>query len=369
MTSAAGETVSTAATDPSRPSRGRRVLVGMSGGLDSTATAMILRDEGCVVEGAAVIMHEHTDTAAARCAAAELGIPLHEIDARARFCTDVMRPFAEEYMRGRTPNPCVFCNPAVKFGVLCDYARAHGFDYVATGHYAFVGFDSGRFFIRRAVSDRKDQSYALWGLSQDQLSMLILPLGGREKAELRELARSRGLSAASSAESEDICFIPDGDYVSWLKENYGYEPREGDFVDEHGNVLGRHRGIAYYTVGQRKGLGLSIGAPMYVKSIDAENNTVTLTPPGGEYMSRAVLSGLNFQLLDPAKLPERLRAEVRIRYAAKPVPAEIYFTEAGSGLEAEVVFDTPARAVTPGQSAVAYSDDALLFGGFIKSAG
>ncbi len=226
-------------------------------------------------------------------------------------------------MRGRTPNPCVFCNPAVKFGVLCDYARAHGFDYVATGHYAFVGFDSGRFFIRRAASDRKDQSYALWGLSQDQLSMLILPLGGREKAELRELARSRGLSAASSAESEDICFIPDGDYVSWLKENYGYEPREGDFVDEHGNV----------------------------------------------YMSRAVLSGLNFQLLDPAKLPERLRAEVRIRYAAKPVPAEIYFTEAGSGLEAEVVFDTPARAVTPGQSAVAYSDDALLFGGFIKSAG
>lgn len=346
--------------------RREKVLVGMSGGLDSTTAAHLLREQGYEVEGAAIIMHEHTDISGARRSAEELGLNLHIVDAREKFKEAVMRPFADEYMRGRTPNPCVFCNPAVKFAALTDYALENGFDRIATGHYAFVDSTGGRYFIRRAASAKKDQSYALWGLTQAQLSMLMLPLGERDKAQLREYAAELGLSAAQSEESQEICFIPDGDYVAWLRENYGYEPREGDFIDTEGNVLGRHKGVANYTIGQRKGLGISLGKPMYVSAIDPERNTVTLAPPGGEYMTRAWLYGLNFQLLSPYNLPERLHAEVRIRYAAQPIPAEIAFTETDGVLSAEIAFDAPARAVTPGQSAVVYDGDRLLLGGFIK---
>lgn len=342
------------------------MLVGMSGGLDSTAVALLLREAGYDVHGAAIVMHDYTDTAAARRAADELCIPLHIIDAKDAFARFVMRPFADGYMRGLTPNPCVFCNPAVKFAALHDYARSRGFDRIATGHYAFVDSENGRYFIRRAASAKKDQSYALWGLSQDQLSMLLLPLGSRDKGELREYARRLGLTAAASGESQEICFIPDSDYVAWLRREYGYEPREGDFVDTDGNVLGRHRGVAFYTVGQRKGLGLSLGRPMYVSHIDPARNTVTLAPPGGEYMRCAELEGLNFQLLDPHQIPDKLRAAVRIRYAADPIQSAITFTEIGGAMRATVEFDTLARAVTPGQSAVAYDGDRLLFGGFIR---
>lgn len=349
----------------------KTVLLGMSGGLDSTCAALLLREAGYRVEGAAIVMHDFTDTDAARRAAAETGVPLHILDARGIFAEAVMRPFAGEYMSGRTPNPCVFCNPAVKFAALLEYADAHGFEKIATGHYAFTGEESDRFFIRRASDAKKDQSYALWGLSQAQLSRLLLPLGGHDKRELREFAAKAGLSAADSAESQEICFIPDGDYAGWLEREYGYVPREGDFIDESSRVLGRHRGVAFYTVGQRKGLGLSFGKPMYVSAIDYARNTVTLTESGGEYMTRTKVRGLNFQLLSPEHAVGTLHASVRIRYAAEPIPAEIAFryspnrgvTEAS---EAIISFDNPARAVTPGQSAVAYDGDRLLFGGFIS---
>ncbi len=338
-----------------------RVLLGMSGGLDSACSALILKESGYDVEGACIVMHDYSDTSAARIAAEEAGIALQVIDARSVFADAVMRPFADEYMRGRTPNPCVFCNPAVKFASLLSFADANGFDFIATGHYAFVGCEGGRYFIRRATDSPKDQSYALWGLTQAQLSRLILPLGGRDKRELREFAKQRGLSAAKSAESQEICFIPDGDYAGWLSREYGYAPREGNFIDADGNVLGRHRGIAFYTIGQRKGLGISLGKPVYVSSIDYENNTVTLAEPGGEYMTRAELCRLNFQMLSPEKTADRISAAVRVRYAAEPIPAEITFRDNSAHVE----FTTPARAVTPGQSAVAYDGDRLLFGGYI----
>lgn len=364
MTSAVMATVMPAAPTMPDAAAGQplRVLLGMSGGLDSTCSALLLKEAGYHVEGASIVMHDYTDTESARRAADEVGIELHILDARAIFAESVMRPFADAYMRGRTPNPCVFCNPAVKFAALHEYAGEHGFDKIATGHYAFVEKSvDGRCFISRAADSRKDQSYALWGLSQSQLAKLILPLGAKDKHELRDFAVKMGLSSAKSAESQEICFIPDNDYAGWLKRERGYIPSEGNFISDDGRILGRHRGVAFYTVGQRKGLGVSFGKPMYVSAIDYGANTVTLTESGGEYMSRAEISGLNFQFLPPERAVGTIRAAVRIRYAANPLPAAITFRDDG----AEIAFDTPARAVTPGQSAVAYDGDRLLFGGYI----
>lgn len=341
-----------------------KILVGMSGGLDSTYAAYLLKKQGHDVTGAVLRMSGCTAVEEAEESARAVGIGLVTLDCGQRFREQVILPFAREYAAGRTPNPCVMCNRHVKFGVLCDYAEENGFDRVSTGHYADIRTapDSLRRYIRRAGDLKKDQSYVLWQLTQRQLSMLYFPLAEMSKPLIREEARRLGFRAAESKESQEICFIPDHDYAGYISGLTGKSFAPGDFITPDGRVVGRHRGIIHYTIGQRKGLGLSMGEPVFVTAIDPVGNTVTVAPAGGEYRRDMTVSGLNFQRLAP--FSGELRASVRIRYGAQPVPAEV-LVDADAG-KAQVRFSEPARAVTPGQSAVFYNGDELLFGGFIE---
>lgn len=335
-----------------------RILIGCSGGLDSTYVAGLLSENHDVC-GASLIMNEYTDTVLARRSCESLGIPFVEIDVREDFTKYVVDNFINEYSKARTPNPCVMCNRYVKIAALCDYAVKNGFDAVATGHYCNVEKENGRYYITRGTDERKDQSYMLWQLSQEQLSMLITPLGNSVKDEVRESAYSLGMKAAGMKESQDICFIPDGDYISFIKKRKGVFP-EGNFIDKNGNVLGRHKGIINYTVGQRKGLGIALGRPMFVVSINADDNTVTLAESGEEYMGTFSVSQPVFQALEEgdAEYDDLL---VKVRYAAKPVPCKVKIC----GEKIFVSLNTPQRAVTPGQSAVFYKENKVAFGGFI----
>ena len=335
-----------------------RILIGCSGGLDSTYVAGLL-SENHEVCGVSLKMNDHTDTDLARESCEALGIPFVELDVRDDFNKYVVNNFVDEYRNARTPNPCIMCNRYVKIRALCDYATEHGYDYVATGHYCKIGYEDGRYYVVRGTDERKDQSYMLWQLSQDQLAKLMTPLGDLVKDDVRESAYSRGLKAASLKESQDICFIPDGDYISYIEKRTG-KFSEGNFIDTEGNVLGRHKGIINYTVGQRKGLGIALGRPMFVVSIDAKKNTVTLAPSGQEYMNSFSASGLVFQsqIQENGELDDLC---VKIRYAAKPVPCKVRLDNGVAYVE----FIAPQRAVTPGQSAVFYRGEKIAFGGFI----
>ena len=340
-----------------------RILVGLSGGVDSAAAARLLLSAGHQVEGATLVMHEHTELDAAREAASGLGIRLHEIDCSELFDSVVKDNFVSEYLTGRTPNPCIICNEKVKFRCLYDYARSHGFDKIATGHYArviSVTSDEGtRYSV--AVSDDpvKDQSYMLSRLPQDILSMLLLPLADKSKPQVREYAGREGLVAADRPDSQEICFLPEGNYAEYIESIAGKCP-EGDFVSEDGLILGRHKGIIRYTVGQRKGLGISLGERMFVTDIDAYNNTVTLSPiHSGKSEIRirdTVLSGAL-----PVGFCGRVKALVKLRYTASAREGEAMLNPDGTAL---ISFSEPVKAA-PGQSAVGYIDGAVAFSGFI----
>ncbi len=340
-----------------------RILLGMSGGLDSTCAAKKMIAEGHSVEGGVLVMHDFTEINEAKAAAASLGIPLHEIDGKERFRTVVQKYFAEEYLRGRTPNPCVVCNREVKFALLYEYAMRHGFDAIATGHYASVVENNGRYAVALAKDTTKDQSYVLWALPQEILSRLILPLATEEKSALRAAAREEKLSVADRAESQEICFIPDGDYVRFICDTMGAEPVEGNFIDESGAVLGRHKGILHYTVGQRKGLGIALGKRMFVTAISAEDNTVTLSENPNATVSDFSLEGMVFSGIAEPSVGERIEADARVRYLSPLRPAEILYLGEG---KARVHLHEPARAVTPGQSAVFYDGVSVLCGGIIS---
>ncbi len=337
-----------------------RVLLGMSGGLDSTYAACMLKEMGHEVVGCALKMNAYTAVEEAQIAAEQAGIPLVTLDCTEAFEAQVIAPFIDEYVRGRTPNPCVRCNRTVKIETLCRYAREHGFDCVSTGHYSFVKRDgeSGRYFVCRADDPSKDQSYVLWGLTQEQLAMLYLPLAGARKKEIRERAAAMGLRAAESKESMENCFIPEGSYGEFLASR-GVEIPTGDFVDTAGNRIGTHRGIVHYTIGQRKGLGLAMGRPVFVTAIDPLLHTVTVGEEEDLFSSEAKITDLVFQKLPPSA--GELRAEIKIRYAAKPVWGTVTVQE--DLRSATVRFDQPVRAVTPGQSAVCYENGEVLMGG------
>ena len=340
-----------------------KILVGMSGGLDSTYAALKLINEGNLVEGALIVMHEHTETDGAREAAESLGIPLHIIDARREFLA-VKENFASEYSLGRTPNPCVICNPLVKFRVLCDFARQNGFDKIATGHYAeLIRVEDGesvRYTLKKSRDQRKDQTYMLSRLPQDILSMLTLPLCDEEKEDIREKARDAGLASAEKKDSQEICFIPSGDYAAYIESVKGPFP-EGNFVLRDGTVLGKHKGIIRYTVGQRKGLGIAYGERIFVSRIDAEKNEIILSTEG-ETCDEVSVSDIVFSgMKEPSEREER-RVSVKLRYLAKPVFATAIFDGNGGAI---LQLDESQKAVTPGQSAVMYDGDILLCGGFI----
>ncbi len=337
-----------------------RILVGMSGGVDSTYAALRLLQEGHAVEGAVVLMHEHTEIGEAQSAADSLGIPLHIIDARARFNNIVVTNFVDEYRRARTPNPCIICNSEVKFRELLDYALSSGFDMIATGHYAEVVKTEYGYAVKRAADSKKDQTYMLWRLPQDVLSHLVFPLSKLSKDFIRRDSAEHGIFAANKRDSQEICFIPSGDHADYILQHSGPVPH-GSFIDRSGTCIGEHNGIIGYTVGQRKGLGISLGARAFITHINADTNEITVdTEPA--LTSHVIIENPVYSGMSREALSEEKRLSVKLRYQAPPVPCTV--TLQGDGIH--ITLDSPARSVTPGQSAVLYDGDVIALGGFIK---
>ena len=347
------------------------VVVGMSGGVDSSVAALLLKQQGYHVIGvtlrllcgrlAPFVSHGNTDVADAARVCEVLGIPHHTPDFSAEFEREVVDVFAAEYAAGRTPNPCVLCNRAIKFGAMWDYARALGADCIATGHYARTQQDpvTGRWQLICGGS-AKDQSYVLYSLTQEQLARVRFPLWGMEKAQVRSLAEEYGLPVAQKGDSMEICFVPDNDHSAFLRQYTGRTMPSGDFVDEQGQILGKHQGLDRYTVGQRKGLGIALGQPMYVVRLDAAQNRVVLGVEGRQYADTLTAQAVNFVSIAPPSKPIRVTA--RIRYQAKPAPATLTPLDAHT---VQLQFDTPQRAVAPGQAVVFYDGDLVLGGGTI----
>lgn len=333
-----------------------RVCVAMSGGVDSSAAAGVLLRQGHCVEGAMMQLQPHASAADAARVCQTLGIPFTLLEAEELFRRLVIEPFIADYQAGRTPNPCVCCNRALKFGWMLDWALAQGFDAIATGHYARIERGGSRWLLRAGTDPARDQTYFLYTLTQHQLAHLQFPVGDMEKPAVRALAASLGLPVAQKKDSQDICFIPDGDYMAYLRGS-GAALHPGRFLDETGRELGRHSGAEGYTLGQRRGLGLACGAPVYV--LRKEGADVVVGAERALYSTRVRVGDCNWIAVDPPQRP--LRAEVCLRYSRSRSAAEIVPTAAG----AELIFDAPQRAVTPGQAAVFYDGPYVLGGGTI----
>ena len=335
-----------------------RILMAMSGGVDSAAAATLLLRAAHTVTGCTMRLagteREEREIARAAASAKKLGIPHRVLDLRGEFLQRVITPFAEAYRAGKTPNPCIFCNEAIKFGAFFDYAMTEGFERIATGHYARI--EDGR--LMKAHDTTKDQSYVLYRLSRKVLEKTLFPLGGITKAEARAIAEEAGLAAARAEESQDICFVPNGDYAAFLEELTGIPTPRGHYIDREGKTLGEHAGITHYTLGQHKGLGIALGRVRYVTHIDPLENTVTLGDEEELYRHEVRLLDLH---LTGGERTEPFTATAKLRYRQREEAVTVY--PDGDGVT--LVFDTPQRAPTPGQSAVLYEGEYVLGGGVI----
>ena len=353
----------------------KKALIAMSGGVDSSAAAWLTREMGYDCMGAMMRMFDSDilpggisaccsldDAEDARAVARKMGMPFHVINAKAEFAECVIGDFIRTYERGETPNPCVNCNRHLKFDFFLRRAQILGCEKIVTGHYARIEYDENRrrWLLKKALDESKDQSYVLACLTQEQLSHTLLPLGTLTKAQSRAIAEEQGFINARKRDSQDICFVPDGDYVAFMEHYTGKHYEPGDFLDLTGKVVGRHRGAVCYTLGQRKGLGLAMGAPVYVCAKEMEKNTVTVGP--NESLFATTLLARDFNWIAVEALTEPVEVTARARYNQKEQPATVYPEEDGL---VKVVFHGPQRAMTPGQSVVLYQGDTVLGGGTI----
>jgi tRNA-specific 2-thiouridylase len=353
-----------------------KVVVGMSGGVDSSVAAYLLKEQGYDVIGVTMQVwpedEEYEEREGGCCSlsavedarrvALKLGLPFYVINFKDTFKDKVIDYFIDEYMQGRTPNPCVACNKYIKFDELLKKALALGADYVATGHYAVIEEHDGRYLIKNSEDDKKDQTYALYNFTQYQLAHTLMPCGAYKKEKIREIAKEIGLEVHNKKDSEEICFIPDNDHGAFIKRQKPDQVREGNFVDKKGNVLGRHKGIVYYTIGQRKGLGIALGVPMFVTDIIPWKNEVVLGSEEDIFKTELIAKDINLIPFDNLDKPMEVKA--KIRYSAKPSPAVIYPMEGG---KVKLVFKEKQRAITKGQSVVFYDGNMLLGGGVIET--
>ncbi|MBQ9700380.1 MAG: tRNA 2-thiouridine(34) synthase MnmA [Lachnospiraceae bacterium] len=346
----------------------KKVVVGMSGGVDSSVAAYLLKEQGYQVVGVTMRVWQQDNIEQgisaetdARRVAETLGIDHRVVSYEEQFRREVVDYFVGEYLSGRTPNPCNMCNRRIKWESLIDVAKDIGAEYVATGHYARVDrLPNGRLAICNSATATKDQTYALCNLTQEQLEYTIMPIGSYEKDAIRQMAANIGLDVASKADSQDICFIPDGDYAAFIRKHTGVEPSVGHFVDRQGNILGTHKGITDYTIGQRKGLNLAMGHPVFVTGIDAKNNQVIIGESEELFTTRVVARNFNYMAVEKLQSGQMLMGKVR--YAHKGDWCKVIEATEDTVV---VEFQVPVRAITPGQALVLYDGEYVAGGGII----
>ena len=349
----------------------QKAMIAMSGGVDSSVAAFLMQKAGFDCIGGTMLLCNEallgradipSPVQDASAVARRLNMPFYAFEECSTFCQKVVEPFIRAYEQGATPNPCIFCNKEIKFRLLLDKALSLGCEYIVTGHYARVRRDAetGRYLLYKAPDENKDQSYFLAGLTQDQLSHVLFPLGELTKEQVRQIAAEQGFVTAAKKDSQDICFIPDGDYFSFMKRYTGKAYPQGDYLDLAGKVVGKHQNAVSYTLGQRKGLGVALGAPMYVCAKDMEHNTVTLGPEENLFATTLIAEDVNFLPFETLEAPITVTAKARYRH--KPQQATVYPMENG---KMKVVFAEPQRALTPGQAVVLYDGDLVVGSGTI----
>lgn len=351
----------------------KKAIIAMSGGVDSSVAAFLMKDKGFDCIGATMKLYDNEDIMEsgektccslddiedARSVANRLSMPYYVFNFKDDFKEKVIDKFIATYENGGTPNPCIDCNRHLKFKRLFQKMQELGFDYVVTGHYARVEENNGWFYLKKGVDEAKDQSYVLYSLTQNQLAHIQFPLGTYSKTEIREIAENHNFLNARKKDSQDICFVPDGDYAKFIEGYLGKTYPKGNFIDINGNVLGEHQGIIRYTNGQRKGLGVAFGKPMYVADKNVKDNTVTLCTNEELFSAELIADDFNWLIPNPAK---EIKCSARVRYNMKEQPATVYTLENGN---VKIVFDAPQRAITRGQAAVLYDGETVLGGGTI----
>lgn len=349
----------------------KRVLLGMSGGVDSSVAAYLLREQGYEVVGATMKLwtpksiNGNLAITDARKMADKLGIEHHVLDFEEKFKNTVVKHFIDGYYEGITPNPCVFCNKHIKFDIMFDKAEELNCEYIATGHYSRIKYneETKMYELIKAVTDKKDQSYMMYNLNQEKLAKILFPVGEYDKSDIRKIAKEIGLEVYNKPDSQDICFIPDGNYEEFLNEYSNRDSEEGKLVDSEGSTLGDHSGVINYTIGQRKGLGITFGKPMYVIDINGDNNTVTLGSNEELFKTELTASDVNFLEFDFEELKDPLKVQAKIRYSSNPSEATI--SKIGEN-RVKVEFEDAQRAITKGQSVVFYDGNKLVGGGVIE---